>query len=335
MRNQVKRAMAVMALSMTIASPIALSTAQAATSEHTMEKAAIVVNGKTFSQPYKFVGGVPATTYMPIYYVQQVINKALGISSSADVWNGNKHTWSITVSGKTPKVLSHGVGSAVVLNGTTIEDAPTIADVDPASGKATTFMPIWYVQQTLNELLGLNGMADKWNGAATVPTWTITTQGNSATSVGSGNSTSATGNETSSNVPTDAQLQAQAKVIYDKITWKVQGNYRVFTAPLELYGSAWELISGTATGPVQYSLDNGSTWTTPASEYDSLDLTQGGVKSAPNGISDVLLRAPKTKTVLFALTRIGKHSNAGIGRMGVSSNGTKSISLTVVGKYTG
>ncbi|GMA65658.1 hypothetical protein NZD89_28030 (plasmid) [Alicyclobacillus fastidiosus] len=156
----------------TFASP---AVAHAATSAHSMQKSVIILNGEVFSIQYKFVGASPATTYMPIYYVQQLINKVLGIDSSSDVWNGKEHTWSLTVSSATPSELSSGSGAKISVNGTVIEDAPTIVDVDPASGVQTTFMPIWYVQQLLNQILDLTSGTDVWNGGASTPTWTITT----------------------------------------------------------------------------------------------------------------------------------------------------------------
>ncbi|MFD1674132.1 hypothetical protein [Alicyclobacillus fodiniaquatilis] len=166
------------ALSSTVSLTMMLepSSAMAASSLHKMQKSEIVLNGKVFSNQYKFVGGSPTTTYMPVYYVQHLINSALEITSTNDVWNGTTHTWSLTVTDKTPKIISKGNGAAITLNGTTIENAPIITDVDPSSGKETTFMPIWYVQQLLNQLLNLSSGTDKWNGGAATPTWTITTK---------------------------------------------------------------------------------------------------------------------------------------------------------------
>lgn len=307
--------------------------AYASTASPKMTKAKIILNGAMFSEPYKFVGGNPQTTYMPIYYVQQLINKALNIQSSADMWNGNLKTWKLSVSNKTTKVISNGSGTAIYINGTVIEDAPTKAAVDPSSGKPTTFMPIWYVQQLLNQVLGLNSTTDVWDGSASTPTWTITTQA-SATSTGSGTSTT-TSTGTSTTLPTDSQLQAQAKALYDQITWKVEGSYRVFTAPLKLYDGPWEFGAGNATDTVQYSNDNGQTWHTPNANYDTYDLTQGGLRSAPAGVSHVLFRVPKNQTAIFNFTRVGKHSNASIGKLSVDGQGAKTLTLKVIGNFTG
>ncbi|WP_436664555.1 hypothetical protein ACOALA_20655 (plasmid) [Alicyclobacillus acidoterrestris] len=148
------------------------TTALAANAQHKMQKSEIVLNGKVFSTEYTFVGGSPATTYMPIYYVQQLINKMLGTDSSSDVWNGINHTWTITTDSS---ASTDNVDTGIIVNGKAFEKAPILVDVNPSSGQPTTFMPIWYVQQLLNQLLNLSTGTDKWNGGATIPTWTIST----------------------------------------------------------------------------------------------------------------------------------------------------------------
>ncbi|MFB5193150.1 hypothetical protein [Alicyclobacillus fastidiosus] len=154
---------------------VSATTAMASTSSHKMQLSKIVLNGHTVSTQYKFVGGAPVTTYMPVYYVQQLINKVLGTDTSTDVWNGTEHTWTLTVPRVTPSKISSGSGSAISVNGTVIEAAPTIVDVDPSSGQQTTFMPIWYVQQLLNQILNLSPGTDTWNGGTSTPTWMLTT----------------------------------------------------------------------------------------------------------------------------------------------------------------
>ncbi len=51
------------------------------------------------------------------------------------------------------------------MNGKTVEsNILTVASTDPSSGKLTTFMPIWYIQQALNSA-GFNKNTDSWNGS--------------------------------------------------------------------------------------------------------------------------------------------------------------------------
>ncbi len=59
-------------------------------SSFTMQKSQIVVNGKNYSSPYKFV--YQGTTYMPIWYVMQVLKQIKGFSVD---WNSTTHQWVI------------------------------------------------------------------------------------------------------------------------------------------------------------------------------------------------------------------------------------------------
>jgi hypothetical protein len=102
------------------------------------------------------------TTYMPIWYVMQLL-KSMGIASS---WNG--HDWNLTTSGA-PNLsnIQAGTGStSIYLNGTLVQNVNTVAATDPSTNRQTTYMPIWYVQQILNRV----GLTSTWNGM----TWMVT-----------------------------------------------------------------------------------------------------------------------------------------------------------------
>jgi hypothetical protein len=123
----------------------------------------IVWNGQILNVP-AIVGndGGTQTTYMPIWYVMQLL-KTMGIQST---WNG--HDWNINTS-LMPDLSNIQVGTgaaSVYLNGTLVRKVNTKAQVDPSTNKPTTYMPIWYVKQILSRI----GLQGTWNGK----TWTIT-----------------------------------------------------------------------------------------------------------------------------------------------------------------
>ena len=101
------------------------------------------------------------TTFMPIYYVMQLL-KSMGLTSA---WDG--HNWHITTdTAVTPKAVSPNHGSmGLYLNGTLVENVHGAQAVDPNSHRDTTYMPIWYVMQLLNQA----GIHSAWNGT----TWTL------------------------------------------------------------------------------------------------------------------------------------------------------------------
>jgi uncharacterized repeat protein (TIGR02543 family) len=102
------------------------------------------------------------TTYMPIWYVKQLL-KPLGIEST---WDG-KH-WHMTTTAKADlsNVQAGNGNTGIYLNGTLVQNVDTVATKDPSTGKATTYMPIWYVMQLLKRV----GLQSTWNGT----TWTVT-----------------------------------------------------------------------------------------------------------------------------------------------------------------
>lgn len=128
---------------------------------------AVMWNGQVKNVP-AIVGndGGTQTTYMPIWYVMQLL-KPMGIEST---WNG--HEWNLTTSA-TPDLSNIQSGSGntdIYLNGTSVQQVNMAAQVDPSTKKPTTYMPIWYVEQILNRV----GLQSSWDGT----TWTVT-HGNS------------------------------------------------------------------------------------------------------------------------------------------------------------
>ncbi|MFD1673729.1 putative Ig domain-containing protein [Alicyclobacillus fodiniaquatilis] len=123
----------------------------------------IVWNGQIQNVP-AVVGneGGTQTTYMPIWYVMQWL-KSMDIQST---WNG--HQWQMTSSSQVDltNVQAGSGNTSIYLNGTLVQNVNTKAVVDPSSGKPTTYMPIWYVEQILNQV----GLTSTWDGM----TWTVT-----------------------------------------------------------------------------------------------------------------------------------------------------------------
>ncbi|WP_258112583.1 glucosaminidase domain-containing protein [Alicyclobacillus sp. SP_1] len=137
-------------------SAFAPQTAYAATNPSPMTKRWIDVNGQAYEHPYAFVAN--GTTYMPLYYVMQALNH-MGLT---DKWNGQ--TWTMSGPSSLPAnfadITLNQSTSNIVLDGTTIEHFPRMVAVDPFSGKQTTYIPIWYLQQALNRLQIFN----PWDG---------------------------------------------------------------------------------------------------------------------------------------------------------------------------
>lgn len=138
----------------------AIPQASAAT-KHKMVKTAIVLNGKTATQPYGFVSG--NTMYMPIWYVMNTLQQ-LGITSTwkNQIWNMKvPSSFSVDTSD-----IQVGKGAIQLeINGKLMHKVNGIVATDPATGKATTFVPIWYTQQLLKRV----GISSPWDGK----TWTL------------------------------------------------------------------------------------------------------------------------------------------------------------------
>ncbi len=103
----------------------------------------IYFNNQLQSSPYGIVEN--NTTYLPIWYVMQVLNR-IGIENT---WNHKQ--WNLSVPSSYEinwNNISVGSGdSSISLNGTVVQKVNALVHVDPASGKETTFMPIWYVMK--------------------------------------------------------------------------------------------------------------------------------------------------------------------------------------------
>jgi len=132
----------------------------------TMKQSTIKVNGNEFSTQYEFVYN--GTTYMPIWYVMQVLNRIKGVTA---YWDGTNHEWTIGTDGGAGSfvklhVTAKGGQTGILINAGMAEShIITLVARDPRSHVMTTFMPIWYIQQALNAI-GLTPGTDVWNGVS-------------------------------------------------------------------------------------------------------------------------------------------------------------------------
>ncbi len=177
-------------LSSIAAATLALSTVVPAFAAQTTpihyQSATITLNTKIMSHPDRFTYN--NTTYMPIWYVQQVLTQ-MGVKNA---WNGVSHVWNLTAKGKVAGSLINAKSglTSVLVNGHEMEvRVPTLVKGDPLHhNAATTFMPIWYVQQILNRV---GTQADVWNGTfgvwALVSLSTLLSGGSSTTGAGAVN----------------------------------------------------------------------------------------------------------------------------------------------------
>ena len=123
-----------------------LRTAFAAAGPQSILEREIDVQGQIMFHPYSFVLG--GTTYMPIWYVMQALDK-LSISTT---WHGIAKGWYITAPDVTVQAapLHHYTG--IYINNVLAADVPAVVFKDPGSGVRTTYMPIWYVMRMLTSL---------------------------------------------------------------------------------------------------------------------------------------------------------------------------------------
>lgn len=147
----------------------------------TMYEDVISLNGTTSSTPYGFVDN--STTYMPLYYVIQLLN-SIGISNS---WNGSSGVWSLTNNSASNVTPLNQVKNEqqIDINGVFYAGMQSLIATDPSSDVKTTYVPIYYIIQVLN-LLNIN---NSWNGIERI--WSITTQnptnGNNSTNTTTSN----------------------------------------------------------------------------------------------------------------------------------------------------
>lgn len=146
-----------------------------ATSDGTQAKAKIVVDSVHQADPIRLVAKDPLgqnqTTWVPLCYLQQ----ALAAAGVKTMWNGRDltvvppTTWTIPEVAPMIRVLLKKHEMDFLMGGGQYNIAPTITQTDPASGKITTYVPIYYVNQFLQNELGAQ---TNWDGT----TWTINTQ---------------------------------------------------------------------------------------------------------------------------------------------------------------
>ena len=121
-----------------------------------MTEKALVFNQQVVSRPYGFVQ--KGTAYLPIWYMMQVLDR-LKIRSK---WSHN--SWNMITPTPSPPYgspVNSGSGSGrIYLNGQLIDKLDAVTARDAASGRLTTYMPVWYIMQILQRL----HVHSKWNG---------------------------------------------------------------------------------------------------------------------------------------------------------------------------
>ncbi|MCL6453658.1 MAG: peptidoglycan-binding protein [Alicyclobacillus sp.] len=125
----------------------------------------ITLNGKLISAPQSFVW--QNTTYMPIYYVQQLL-KQFNILYG---WDGTHWTMQVPSTynvdlSQMPIDQQHSGDMDISINGHVFAYMKGLVEKDPASGHDTTYMPIWYVIKMLDRLQ----IPSNWDGK----NWTFT-----------------------------------------------------------------------------------------------------------------------------------------------------------------
>jgi len=123
----------------------------------------VYVGQQLMSKPFAFAAadGSHLTTFMPIWY----IGKALEAAGYTQSWNGQTKTWTLgTAASADFSTVPVGSGEAqIVVNGHLVRRLPMAVQRDPAASKsaqATTYMPIYYIQQVLRAA----GLQSTWNG---------------------------------------------------------------------------------------------------------------------------------------------------------------------------
>lgn len=132
------------------------------------------VNGQTVSTPYGIAenDGSSTTTYLSLYYIDQALQKL----DYTATWDGTNKTWSITTN-TSPDFSSMTVGTgntSIEVNGTVVKKVNTIVQPDPQTKSQTTYVPIFYVGEVLQDL----GVTETWDGTAHV--WSISNEDSSS-----------------------------------------------------------------------------------------------------------------------------------------------------------
>ncbi len=106
------------------------------------------------------------TSALPLYYVDEALGEITGLAAS---WDGTVRTLNITLPSSVPVNLSNlpPVQTTVkqgemlfTINGTPVQYAPYFEAIDPASGKETSYVPIYYLEEVAKRF----GAASAWNG---------------------------------------------------------------------------------------------------------------------------------------------------------------------------
>ncbi|SHJ88924.1 peptidoglycan-binding protein [Alicyclobacillus tolerans] len=159
----------------------------------------IYFNQQKITQAYAVVAN--GTTYMPLWYIQYAL-QSIGVSSK---WMQN--VWSLQVPSIVPVNDSHlpqkpkklSPSTVVIrLNQKTVDYIPGLVHVDPASGQAVEFVPIWYVSQVLQRF----GVQSEWNGKS----WYLSNQASSGVTV-----TSTTSSKSSESSQSSQSKQTTSK----------------------------------------------------------------------------------------------------------------------------
>ncbi|MCF8566566.1 class A beta-lactamase-related serine hydrolase [Alicyclobacillus tolerans] len=128
---------------------------------HSLTDCHIVLDGKPVSSETGLV--VNDTTYMPIWYVADALEQ-VGIKNS---WNG--HQLKLFTPSNTAiqlKKISSGTGDmSIYVDGSLVQNVTGITYTPSSSKQPTTYMPIWYVMQVLNQI----GIRSNWDGV----TWNL------------------------------------------------------------------------------------------------------------------------------------------------------------------
>jgi hypothetical protein len=180
---------AISAISLLMLGTITVPQVQA--SSFSMVKKQIYDNNQLFSAPGGFVARDPAsnepTTYLPIWYIQQLLQKLFGIQQT---WDG--HNWKLTIPASFtvstfPFVQPSQDSSkrVVYVNNKPFECPSAIVTTDLSSGQPTTYFPMWYIEQVLH----LIGIQDSWDGT----NWRMSNPASAQTS-GSADGSSSTSN---------------------------------------------------------------------------------------------------------------------------------------------
>lgn len=135
-------------------------TSALAASQDYISKKTLVLEGSNIVQAPALIHN--GTTYMPVFYVDLVL-KQLGISTK---WNGKN--WYISTPSWMPDNFSDiQVGSGnngIYVNGVLVKRVNGIAAIDPSSNAPTVFVPIFYIQQLLNDLTVEYNQGQDWDG---------------------------------------------------------------------------------------------------------------------------------------------------------------------------